>query len=201
MFTLFKWSQNTALSVLANYLHFSNCTTDSKDKIEAKFVDKMKLYFGVHSKRANTQVSTNIGKSAKNLAGIFWLFCVTTYWHVFLQQVFHQPQLSNLALLILLILPVAQGGNFKNAQLWNGCYTLIYISTLNLTYLAKIQLIWWHSHRESKLFKDLGNVVKLKLNSKESMFTITIQRLSTILFLWDSLSVKIQTKLNTTKLI
>ena len=45
----------------------------------------IKLYYGYHLKSAKIGISCNKGKSTKNPAGIF--FYVTTYLHVFKQQV------------------------------------------------------------------------------------------------------------------
>ena len=47
---------------------------------EANFMRVIKLYIGDHLKRANTQISLNIGKSAKNPAGILRLFITACFY-------------------------------------------------------------------------------------------------------------------------
>ena len=59
---------------------------DTTDKIEVKFVHVIKLYFGDHLKRANTQKSCYIGKSFKKHAGMSGFFFVTAHLRVFIQE-------------------------------------------------------------------------------------------------------------------
>ena len=95
MFTLIKGSPKIQLyNVQPNYLCLWTykrtsllCTTSdplsTDPKIEAKCVLMTKLYFGDYLIKANTRISCNIGKSAKNSAGIFRFFLCYSLFALF----------------------------------------------------------------------------------------------------------------------